>query len=266
MALARLTLAKDLLGVSTTVATYDSVIKSYLCASTVAFESACDRQFELAKHTEYYTINNPDDNVYVYLKNKPIVSIYLVSTAAGKLAATSYSTMEGDKMYVPAGLPFIGKFNTKVSYSSGYDTTYWTSVGLYSITTTRYVGYVSINTSGTDSKYSFASTVSIAKVSLATSIPNTKIYEWTVKTVSKVTWTVPRDMEAVIAEDAAIQILKRKPVDGVLDSLGEGRIGVVKINRGLYKGSTDAAEFEKYVEGFTARWKQCVSKYRSLWY
>lgn len=265
MALARLSVVKDLLGVSLTTTTYDDVIKNYINASTVAFESACDRQLEKAVVSEFCDTNDSGYNQYIYTKTKPIISIYAVSTCQALLLSTAYQNFGGDKILFTNGLP-NGNYSTRISYCAGYDTTHWQSLGMSTLSTISYTGFISINAISVNNKYSFASAVAITKTSIPISIAGAKAFKWTTAKTTTATWAVPRDMEGVIAEDAAIQILKRKPVDGALDSLGEGRIGVVKINRGLYKGSTDAAEFEKYVEGFTARWKQCVSKYRSLWY
>jgi hypothetical protein len=265
MALARLSVLKTLMGVSLTNTTFDSLLKNYLSASTVAFEKACNRKIEKVISVEPITIENPDDCKIVYLKNTPILSIFKVSTSSAVLLSSAYSKLGDNKMYVTNGLP-LGRYSTVVSYTAGYDTAHWMSIGLANTTATTYTGMTSINNGTILLVHSFPSSVSIAKHSIATGDPKLTIWEWTTSKTVSVAWSIPLDIEQVIAEDTAIQILKIKPSDATLSTLGESRIGVVKFNRGVGKGGIDSAEFEKYIDGFSARWKQCVRANRSYWY
>lgn len=261
MALGRLSSVKTIVGVSITDTTYDSLIKNYLESSTAAFESECDTKYERDKYAEYYSINENNTIKYIHLEHIPVVSIYLVSMATGgKLAAGAYSVRDTDALFYSIGY-YSGRDSVKVSYLAGYDTTGWASIGLYSYTTTTYTGYISINAISVSNKYSFGSTVAITKTSIPISIAGAKAFKWTVATTSGLTWYVPDDMSAAIEEECAIQLFKIKPSDGSLGGIGEGRAGIIKIDRGLYKGSTDKVEFEKYLDGSPARWKAAVRKY-----
>lgn len=265
MALARLSVLKSLVGVSISNTTYDDVMKNYLAASTDAFQSDCDTRLEKDTYSEYYTINKEGVLSYAYIKHLPVVSIYKVSTTGGLISASKYSIRNGNQLYCTTGFTG-GRDCLYLSYSAGYDTSDWYSLGLYDNSIISYTGYTSINNGIVSIVTSFPSSEAIKKASIATGDPSLVIWQWTVSSATLVNWQVPRDIEQVIAEDAAIQLLKIKPSDTALSAIGEGRIGIVKINRGLYKGATDQTEFEKYVEGFTGRWKRCVTKYRSLWY
>lgn len=264
MALARLAVVKSLIGVSISTTTYDDLIKNYLEASTAAFQSDIDTAIEKDTYSEYYSVNPNGDINNLYLKHLPVISLHKISMSTGNVSVTSVS-LRDKRMYYSAGYA-TGNDSVRVSYTAGYDTSHYASLGLVNNTIVSYTGYTSINNGVISLVTSFPSAEAITKASVSTGDPSLQIWQWTVSTTSTVNWKVPYDIEQVISEDTAIQLLKVKPGDSALSAIGEGRIGIVKVNRGLYKGSTDQTEFEKYVEGFTARWRRCVTKYRSLWY
>ena len=129
MALGRVAVVKDMLGVSFTTTTYDSAIENQLIASSGQFEAEIGYDMDgLVSCTEVFS---PEGGATtIYLTNLPLVSVTAISISGTAQTLTDfYCNTDRGFVYLSTGFTG-GKFNTKITYKHGIDTTSFALVTL----------------------------------------------------------------------------------------------------------------------------------------